>query len=223
MQRPLYVRPVLYAPGGGVTERTQENRLLIDTIYRAVLRMKEGDSEGPATAPEVFLVNLSLGDEKRPFAGPVSPWGRLLDHLADRFGILFLVSAGNILDPLEVPAFNGMLDLERATPGERERAIFEALEQQRSQRTLFSPAEALNVVTVGAWHEDAVATTNGSNLVYAPYKATPDRTSRPPWGLDIARSSSPTYSCLTGGSCSVSSARARDCAFDPPCQASSSG
>ena len=54
LQRPLYVRPVLYAPGGGATERTQENRLLIDTIYRAVLRMKQGDPEGPATAPEAF-------------------------------------------------------------------------------------------------------------------------------------------------------------------------
>ena len=173
LQRPLYVRPVLYAPGGGVTERTQQNRLLIDTIYRAVLRMKEGDPEGPATAPEVFLVNLSLGDEKRPFAGPMSPWGRLLDHLADRFGILFLVSAGNVLDPLAVPAFNGMLDLEQATPAERERAIFEALARQRSQRTLFSPAEALNVITVGAWHEDAVDTVNHSNLSYTPYEGDP--------------------------------------------------
>ena len=173
LQRPLYVRPVLYAPGGGVTERTQEDRLLIDTIYRAVRRMKEGDPEGPATAPEVFLVNLSLGDAKRPFSGPMSPWGRLLDHLADRFGILFLVSAGNVLDPLTVPAFNGMLDLEQATPAERERAIFEALAQERSQRTLFSPAEALNVITVGAWHEDAVDTANGSNLLYAPYEGEP--------------------------------------------------
>ena len=135
--------------------------------------MKEGDAEGPATAPEVFLVNLSLGDEKRPFSGPMSPWGRLLDHLADRFGILFLVSAGNVLDPLTVPAFNGMLDLEQATPAERERAIFEALAQQRSQRTLLSPAEALNVITVGAWHEDAVDTTTGSNLLYAPYEDDP--------------------------------------------------
>lgn len=173
LQRPLYVRPVLYAPGGGVTERTQQDRLVIDTIYRAVQRMKEGDAEGRATAPEVFLVNLSLGDEKRPFSGPMSPWGRLLDHLADRFGILFLVSAGNVLDPLTVPAFNGMIDLEQATPAERERAIFEALAQQRSQRTLFSPAEALNVITVGAWHEDAVDTADGSNLLYAPYEDDP--------------------------------------------------
>ena len=59
--------------------------------------MKNGDPEGDATAPEVFLVNLSLGDANRPFAGPMSPWGRLLDYLADRFGILFLVSAGTHL------------------------------------------------------------------------------------------------------------------------------
>ena len=29
------------------------------------------------------------------------------------------------------------------------------------------------MVAVGAWHEDAVATTNGSNLVYAPYEGDP--------------------------------------------------
>ena len=171
LQRPLYVRPVLYAPGGGVPERTQPNRLLIDTIYRAVLRMRTGDPEGEAAAPEVFLVNLSLGDQNRPFTGPMSPWGRLLDHLADRFGILFLVSAGNVTDPLPVPAFSGLTDLEQASPADRERAVFEALARQQSQRTLLSPAEALNVITVGAWHEDAVdAANHPSSLVFAPYE-----------------------------------------------------
>ena len=63
LQRPLYVRPVLYAPGGGASEQPQPDRLLTDTIYRAILRMKTGDPEGDATAPDVFLVNLSLGDE----------------------------------------------------------------------------------------------------------------------------------------------------------------
>lgn len=173
LQRPLYVRPVLYAPGGGGSERTQPDRLLIDTIYRAVLRMRTGDSEGEAAAPEVFLVNLSLGDQNRPFTGPMSPWGRLLDHLADRFGILFLVSAGNVTDPLPVPAFNGLTDLEQATPGDRERAVFEALARQQSQRTLLSPAEALNVVTVGAWHEDAVDAASYPSLVFAPYEDDP--------------------------------------------------
>ena len=173
LRRPLYIRPVLYAPGNGASERTQSDRLLLDTMYRAVLRMKAGDAEGNATAPEVFLVNLSLGDQNRPFTRQMSPWGRLLDHLAERFGILFLVSAGNVAEPLSVPAFEGTVELEQATPAVRERAIFKALAEQRAQRTLFSPAEALNVMTVGAWHEDHANNPNHSSLMFAPYEGEP--------------------------------------------------
>ena len=173
LRRRLYVRPVLYAPGDGADERPHPDRLLLDTIYRAVVRMKEGDVEGDATAPDVFLVNLSLGDRNRPFTQPMSPWGRLLDHLANRFGILFLVSAGNVLEPLPVRAFSGMTELEDATAAQRERAIFEALAEQRSQRTLLSPAEALNVVTVGAWHEDGADTASHSGWTFAPYADEP--------------------------------------------------
>ena len=169
LQRSIYLRPVLYAPGNGENERTQPDRLLIDTIYRAVLRMKEGDGGGEATAPNVFIVNLSLGDENRPFTGTMTPWGRLLDYLAERFGILFIVSAGNVRDSLPVPAFNGITELEAATPEERRRAILEALGEQRSQRTLLSPAEALNVVTVGAWYEDALDGAQPSHFTYSPY------------------------------------------------------
>lgn len=169
LQRPLYLRPVLYAPEAGADERTQPDRLLIDTVYRAVQRMKTGDTEGNATVPDVFIVNLSLGDENRPFSGPMSPWGRLLDYLAERFGILFVVSAGNVSDPLPVPAFTGFTELDSAAPEKVERAILMALGEQRSQRTLFSPAEALNVVTVGAWYEDAVDITEQSANTYAPY------------------------------------------------------
>ncbi len=169
LQRSIYLRPVLYAPGNGGNERTQPDRLLIDTIYRAVLRMKEGDGAGEATAPNVFIVNLSLGDENRPFTGAMSPWGRLLDYLAERFGILFIVSAGNVRDSLPVPAFNGITELEAATAEERQQAILNALGEQRSQRTLLSPAEALNVITVGAWHEDALNGAQPSHITYAPF------------------------------------------------------
>ena len=178
LQRPLYVRPVLYAPGGGAQEQTQPDRLLIDTIYRAVERMKIGDHEGAATASDVFIVNLSLGDTNRPFTGPISPWGRLLDYLAERFGILFIVSAGNVLGSLPVSGFTGITDLEAATPEDRERAILNALGEQRSQRTLLSPAEALNVVTVGAWYDDEMHRINASSIAYAPYiEAGPNITS----------------------------------------------
>lgn len=168
LTRPIYFRPVLYAPGDGRRERTQPDRLLVDTIYRAVLRMHEGEGDLPPQAPEVFIVNLSLGDEYRPFTGPMSPWARLLDYLAYRFGLLFIVSAGNVDASLPVPEFQGITDFEAANPRQRQRAVLEALASQRSQRTLLSPAEALNPVTVGGWHEDAVAAL-ASSLAYRPY------------------------------------------------------
>jgi hypothetical protein len=170
LPRPIYFRPVLYAPGGGRDECPQRDRLLLDLIYRAVLRMKAGDDEGPPTAPEVFIVNLSLGDRNRPFAGPMSPWGRLLDYLADRFGILFMVSAGNVREPLVVQDFAGLIEFENASAEDREAAILRALAAQQAMRTLLSPAEALNVVTVGAWHEDGAPEMNGA-AVFAPFAA----------------------------------------------------
>lgn len=170
LSRRLYVRPVLYAPGNGQREQPRGDRLLVDVIYRAVRRMKEGDHEGPATAPEVFLVNLSLGDENRPFSGPISPWAKLLDMLSERYGILFLVSAGNITLPLRVPGFTTWTDFEDASPNERESAILQAVSEHKSQRTLLSPAEALNVVTVGAWHEDAVSDAPASVMSIDPFQ-----------------------------------------------------
>ena len=190
LPRKIYLRPVLRAPGGGAAEWPLDDRLLVDTIYRAILRMKVGDIEGPATAPSVFIVNLSLGDMNRPFAGSISPWARLPDYLADRYGILFIVSAGNVFEPLHVPQFNGVTDFENATPEERENAILDALGAQRSQRTLFSPAGALNPVTVGAWHEDTLTTTP-SSLVSIPSKV-PDQTSRRQWGSATANQEGPT-------------------------------
>ncbi len=169
LQRPLYVRPVLYAPGGR-DECTQQDRLLIDTIYRAVCRMKEGDNEDEATAPTVFIVNLSLVDKNRPFTGTMSPWGRLLDHLAHRYGVLFIVSAGNIRDHLPVPTFDTWTAFEDADPEARELAILRALGDQRARRTLLSPAEALNIVTVGAWHEDGINGADASGLALPPYQ-----------------------------------------------------
>jgi hypothetical protein len=114
--------------------------------------MKEGEGATPATAPSVAIVNISLGDEKRPFARLMSPLGRLLDYLAYRYRILFLVSAGNVRHRLPVPGFGSLNDFETATPEARERAILLGLNAQKSQRTLFCPAEALNVLTIGAAH-----------------------------------------------------------------------
>jgi len=156
LQRLLYVRPVMrpIQTFDGWDERTPSDQLLIDLIYHAVRRMKEGDGGEPATAPTVILVNLSLGDPHRPFAGPMSPWARLLDYLAYRYRILFLVSAGNVRDVLSLPGYTSWNDFESASVEERERAVLEAVNENKAHRTLFSPAEAMNVITVGAAHRD---------------------------------------------------------------------
>ena len=111
------------------------------------------------------MVNLSLGDARRPFGGPISPWARLLDYLADRYGILFLVSAGNITEPLRVDGFAGWIEFEDADPERRELAVLMALSNQKALRTLLSPAEALNPVTVGSMHDDAVDAPRGAGSV----------------------------------------------------------
>jgi hypothetical protein len=82
----------------------------------------------------------------------MSPLGRLLDYLAHKYGILFFVSAGNITDLLPVTALQTLSEFEAATPEQREQAILEALNANKSQRTLFSPAEAVNILTIGASH-----------------------------------------------------------------------
>src|SRR5690606_18047697 len=109
-----YVRPILRPTQYG--ERSPDDRLFVDVVHQAVRRMKEGEAGSPPTAPSVAVINFSIGDEYRPFARQLSPLARLLDYLSYRYKVLFLVSAGNILDRLRVPAFQTMAQFEAATP-----------------------------------------------------------------------------------------------------------
>jgi hypothetical protein len=153
--RPLCVLPILRPSTATNEEWSPPDRLFVDVIYQAVRSIKEGHGEDAPIAPSAVLFNLSIGDTTRPFAGPMSPCGRLLDFLAYKYRILFLVSAGNVKGSLEVPEFATWSALEEATPEARERAILGGLHQSKAFRTLLSPAEALNVVTVGAAHRDS--------------------------------------------------------------------
>jgi hypothetical protein len=171
LDRPLYVRPVMQAPAQG-DECTSPDRLLVDSFYLAIRRMKEGDIGGAAVAPSVFLVNISMADPRRPFSGPISPWARLLDYLAERFNILFLVSAGNISDPLPIGGVSDWTTFERATTAERERFALSALDRAKHERTLLSPAEALNPLTIGAAHDDDVRPRVGSSTAIDPLDGT---------------------------------------------------
>jgi hypothetical protein len=153
LSRRLYVRPIMRpfsSPiGDQWDERAPENILWVDLVHRAVLRVVEGDDgRGPA-APTVRIFNLSIGDLHRPFVHRMSPMARLLDWLAWKYQVLFIVSAGNSrLDAL-------VLD-EKALPSEQdiEIATLQQIRAQQRYLRLLSPAESINALTVGASHDD---------------------------------------------------------------------
>ncbi len=155
LSRPLYVRPVLLAPEAG-PEQSDDNRLIIDTIHRAVLRLR-GSAGEDAAAPTVFIINLSIGDPRRPFTQSVSPLARLLDYLAAKYALLFLVSAGNVTTSLTIPGFDDWTSFTTASPTDREKAVLMGLNAAKHERTILSPAESLNALTIGAQHYDNVS------------------------------------------------------------------
>jgi Subtilase family len=148
LPRQIHCIPVL-----GAADRFPPDRLIVDLIYQAVMRMR--GTRDPS-APHVIIINISLGNARRPFHGQLSPWARLLDRLAYQFGILFLVSAGNVTDEFPVRAFRASLEFERAQDNDRARAVIQGLAEIQADRRLFSPAETVNGLTIGARNLDWV-------------------------------------------------------------------
>ena len=133
-------------------ERVPSDELVVDLIHAAVIRMLEDHGDEAASAPDVTIVNLSIGIRDRPFERALSPLARLLDWLAWRYQILFLVSAGNHDGPIT-------LDISRADyraldAPTRQSAVVRALAADARNRRLLSPAEAVNALTVGAMNDD---------------------------------------------------------------------
>lgn len=175
IRRQLYVRPVLYPQPDG-SDSTREvmppDRLNIDLIWRAFIRMFNGEGGEDPTAPTVRIVNLSLGDAKRRFAGVMSPWARLIDHLAWTYGVLILVSAGNISESIQLEGVDRWADFENADGAERQSTMLRAILRQRAHRRLLSPSESINALTIGAAHADHVAPNGHGLLAVDPYEST---------------------------------------------------
>lgn len=156
LAHPIYVRPIFVPVDdfhGGTHEVTPDDTLLVDLIHRAVRRLFEGTPENPPAAPSVRVVNLSLGNRFQPFDRELSPLARLLDWLAWKYKMLFVVSAGNCVDSITMAASAAEwagLDEQ----GRRDQTL-RAMRDSQIERRVLSPAEAINVVTVGAIHADA--------------------------------------------------------------------
>lgn len=152
---PIYVRPILRPdPNSNPREEcTPDDRLLVDLVHEAVRRMFDGAPGVPPAAPTVRIINISVGDRYRPFAGELSPWARLLDWLSHKYKVLFIVSSGNRADDLVLNVARE--SLQGLTREEQASASMLALVQQDMHRRLLAPAESVNALTVGASYDDA--------------------------------------------------------------------
>ena len=155
--RPIYVRPILRPDSrdwrSPRRETVPEDTLVVDLLHRAVRRMHHGDGLEPAVAPEVAVVNLSIGIHDRLFEGFLSPLARLLDWLSWQYKVLFVVSAGNHSHSIDLPNPRGILETIEAP--DLQSQVIRAVAQDTRHRRLLSPAEGLNVLTVGAVNHDA--------------------------------------------------------------------
>lgn len=166
MEEPLYMRPILQPRrgyDGQFLEVIPTNVLPVDLIHRAVRRLFEEENGELPVAPSVRFVNLSVCDSVRPYMKEMSSWARLLDWLAWKYQILFIVSAGNHPQDieLEIPrqALNTLL------PDQLEQAVIKAIAADTRNRRLLSPAETLNGLTIGALHQDASSSFASTNLI----------------------------------------------------------
>lgn len=159
LQRPVYVRPVLRSSSQGPLgsrELIPEDLLEVDLIHRAVRRMLEGEGEDQPVAPEVLVVNFSIGDRARPYDRQISPLARLMDWLSWKYGVLFVVSAGNPACAERLELECSREELRSMEPEELRRLCWQALVNQAHLRRVLAPAESINALTLGGEHADAV-------------------------------------------------------------------
>lgn len=172
---PVYVRPILKPKQSGfdkVTEGVPNDSLFIDVLHRAVKRMMEGDDGDEATSPNTRIINLSIGDPVRQLAVTMSPTARLLDFLAYKYNLLFIISAGN--HP-EVTCFVGKSfdELKSLDIVERTRIFGEAIKNNQRNLRVLAPAESLNGLTIGALYDDYTNPEETDRFIWAVEKGLP--------------------------------------------------
>lgn len=153
--RKIYVRPLMKPIqwGSDYCEQIPDDSLLVDKIHVAVRRLFE--EEAGKVAPTVKVINLSIGVSYRQFDRSMSPFARLLDWLSWKYKVLFIVSAGN--HPGNMDTGMTFTDFVAADIGSRDKAVIGHVNNESRNLRLFSPAESVNALTVGATFEDASA------------------------------------------------------------------
>ncbi|MES2770230.1 MAG: S8 family peptidase [Bdellovibrionota bacterium] len=154
LEKPIYVRPVMISKSQGSMneEIVPENKLVVDIIHQAVIRMfRDGEGSTP-TAKKVKIINLSICEKYRPFLHFMSPLARLIDWLSWEYNVLFVISAGNYNPDIKIPLPKRSIEL-LSLENRQEHALLN-LTKDTITKKILSPAESLNGLTVGSSYSD---------------------------------------------------------------------
>lgn len=149
----VYVRPIMRPHPGQRAEQIPFEERPNDLLEKAIRRIKVGEGDEEPIAPDVYIVNLSVGDLARIYdgTGPTA-WARMLDWLQWQYKVLFLVSAGN---STSLPLTKSLSEIEELSSEDLEKYFIEEIQRSSHQLRLLSPAESINGLTIGAHHSDA--------------------------------------------------------------------
>ena len=208
LSRPLAVLPVLVSPGGGHKETTPKGKLPIGVVYRALNVIVRATAKTNPELRRVIVINHSICDVYAPFVRRSSPWAALLDYFSHRHHLLFVVSAGNVFSPFPVDFYKTMAAYHAAPENEREAAVLTAIEQAKGLRSIYSPAESINALTIGAVHSDHA--TPGKGAPPDPYPNFPMSSLVSGLGLGVNRSVKPDF-LERGGRFGAGMSNGKDC------------
>lgn len=112
------------------------------------------------------VINLSIGDPVRQLAATMSPTARLLDFLAYKYKILFIISAGNhpeIVNFVDKP-FD---ELKSLNITQRSNVFGETIKDNQRNLKILAPAESLNGLTIGALYDDFTNINETDRFIWA--------------------------------------------------------
>ena len=180
LNRKIYIRPimVLQQRFSDYEECMPNNVLPVDIIHRAIKRIVSS----PALR-SIKIINLSICDPYQPFLNNISTFAKLLDWLAYKYDLLFIVSAGNYVEHIElsIPPH----EFSSLTPSQKQHLIIESLLDSQFKRKILSPAESINSLTVGAIYDDSSQVSNiGSRIEPYNTNVLPSSISRIGYGIN---------------------------------------
>jgi hypothetical protein len=153
ISRKIYIRPIM-KPRIDFDDKTNEyipdDVLLVDKIHIAVRRLFE--AQDGQSIPSIKIINLSIGISNRPFFNLVSPLAKLLDWLSFKYKVLFIISAGNYNDDIDLGI--SFSDFSKLSNDQKDEIIVKAINARKRNQKLLSPAESMNSLTVGALFSD---------------------------------------------------------------------